>query len=78
VATAAGLATLHRLQQQVTRAENEILGGLTDAERTSLRGVLRRTAVTIHTSHPGTDPCEAVASVLSGDTPPEKPARAGR
>jgi MarR family transcriptional regulator for hemolysin len=65
VATARGRRTLQELQRRVRAAEETLLGTLSPAERDAFRILLRRVACAVRDIDPGTDPCDAVGSVVT-------------
>lgn len=65
VATAAGVSRFKDLERRVRDAEDTLLQALNPDEREALRGLLRRVACDVRDIEAGTDPCDAVAHLLT-------------
>ena len=63
VATGHGQAVLADLDRRFQRAEDHLLAGLDQADRTTLRELLRRVAAYANDLDPIADPCEAIHDI---------------
>jgi DNA-binding MarR family transcriptional regulator len=75
VATEHGRATLAGLQSRLKLAEEHVLAGLPEADRTAFRDLLRRLASQVDAKDPMTNPCQAVHETGLAE-PPAPTARA--
>ncbi|WP_181149761.1 MarR family winged helix-turn-helix transcriptional regulator [Arthrobacter sp. MYb227] len=60
IATPKGLELLQRLETRVAQAEQTLLTGLDSAETSALAGLLGKLSMSVHSSQPGANPCEAM------------------
>ncbi|WP_230394428.1 MarR family winged helix-turn-helix transcriptional regulator [Plantactinospora alkalitolerans] len=70
VATGRGREALADAERRVSLAEQHVLAGLPEDQRSMFRDAAGRAAEAIHAAAPGTDPCIAVQDVL--DPPAEQ------
>jgi DNA-binding MarR family transcriptional regulator len=71
VATERGHQVLADAEARVITAEEQVLGGLSEADRASFRQTVGRAAEAIHEAAPDTEPCRAVEEFMnvSADEP---------
>jgi DNA-binding MarR family transcriptional regulator len=64
VATEGGRSLLGDLEQKVGESESVLLAGLSPEEAEALSALISRLAVSVHRTQPGSNPCEAMDSLL--------------